>query len=884
MYSMKNLCTLFFLLPFLALAQTGSINGRVISASTGQGLAFVNVVANNTIGTSSAEDGNFSIQNVPYGTYTVNITCVGYEINSVPQVTISANNPTVDLGAIKLNLTAIMIEEITISEQQKVYDTRFAGTNNVISLKKIKQIQPISSEEMIRTIPGVNIAGDQGLSNRPNISIRGSDPRRSNKILLMEDGSPISPAPYLAPGAYYNVPADRLEGIQVIKGPETLVYGANNIFGVVNYITKRPSQDPTFNLSLTGGQRNYASAVANYGGTWKNTGAEFMAMYKNFEGFSDNSALHMLNFSAKWFSELSANQSLYLKLVFQTENVQNSLSGITPYTFELDPTQNPFDADLFTGHRYGIDLIHNWKINDKSGLQSKIYGSDFYRDWWKQNSVVIKAADVQSYVGDEIFNEKYSYLSGQTFGDEDYVRVGKIVNGYESNSDSRWAYQVAGLQEKFTTNYSVHKFEAGARLHYENYHDITIKNDSTRWALSGTTTADLFYYLIAPSGYVKNDFNFGKLQITPIARIELLYLTKNDLLKNGNTGNNNGPDYGDIKNTFNEITPGLNIIYRDINLSKTQFEVYGSIYKGYSSPTTAIAFVTVENGEVVPTTGDETNMKPETSINTEIGSRFVQKNQVYNGQVALFNMDINNFYSPARAQAFESLGSVRISGLEFAFNMNISKAFGNSEHQVNFGTALTFMQSEITSGSLSDNDLFTTVIHTEATQNELIDKINNTPEAFEIYVDGALYEGEVTPDVFEDITKLVITYGDGKAEGYAVPYVPAVIANANLSYTFKQFNADLSLNYTGEQYTEFFSFENESADGSIGKLPAYYYINANLNYTLLNESGVFEKTTFFIAGKNLTNSIYRSSRLNRATGGLFPYGFMQINAGISMSF
>ncbi len=138
---MKKLCTILLLLPFLAQAQTGTINGRVISATTGQGLAFVNVVANTTIGTSSAEDGNFSIQNIPYGTYTVNISCVGYEINSIPQVTVSANNPTVDLGAIKLNLTAIMIEEITISEQQKVYDTRFAGTNNVISLKKIKQIQ-----------------------------------------------------------------------------------------------------------------------------------------------------------------------------------------------------------------------------------------------------------------------------------------------------------------------------------------------------------------------------------------------------------------------------------------------------------------------------------------------------------------------------------------------------------------------------------------------------------------------------------------------------------------------------------------------------------------------------------------------------------------------
>jgi Fe(3+) dicitrate transport protein len=469
-------------------------------------------------------------------------------------------------------------------------------------------------------------------------------------------------------------------------------------------------------------------------------------------------------------------------------------------------------------------------------------------------------------------------------GDDDYVRVGKVVNGYESATDSRWAYQFAGIQEKLVYNYKQHQLEAGARLHYENYHDINIKNDSTRWASSGTTIADLYYYLIAPSAYIKNDFNFGNLQITPIARFELLYLTKNDLLKNSNTGANNGPNYGDIKNNFNELTPGINIIYRDISLAKTQIEIYASAYRGYSSPTTAIAFVTVENGEVVPTTGDETNMKPETSINSELGSRFVQRNQVYNGQVAVFNMDINNFYSPARAQAFETLGSVRISGLEFAFNMNISKALHIANHEFSFGTALTIMQSEITSGSLSDNDLFTNVIHTTATQNELINKINTTPDAYEIYVDGVIYTGEVTPEIFDDISKLVVTYGDGKAEGYDVPYVPAIIANANLNYKFKNFSSDISINYTGEQYTEFYSFENESADGSIGKLPAYYYLNGNLNYTLKTQGKKIEKATFFVAGKNLTNQIYRSSRLNRATGGLFPYGFIQVNAGIRLSF
>ncbi len=866
---------------FGAAAQTGTVSGRIVDGENGQGLAFVNISLNTQYGTFSDENGDFIIRDLPAGEYSLQVSCIGYVPFTSDSIRLSKGS-NYSFGSVSLTPDAVIIPEIIITEQQKVWDTKYSGTNYVVPAKALKRLQPIGSEEMIRMVPGVNIAGDMGISNRPNISIRGSDPRRSNKILLLEDGSPISPAPYLAPGAYYNPPADRLDGIQVIKGPDVLVYGANTIFGVVNYITRRPVREPGLDLRITGGQRGFFTAAGSYGGQWGNTGAEITGIYKQFDGYTDNADLNMVNLAGKWFSKLTDRQSLYMKVVYQKEYVNNSLSGMTPFTFENAPERHPFEADEFNSHRYGIDIIYNYSVNEDLVLQTKVYGSDFYRDWWKQNSTVVQASEVESYVDAANYAQFYSYLDGLEYGEEDYVRVGLRQNGIESNSDSRWQYLVAGLHEKLNLNWGQdHELEGMLKVHGETYRDIVIQGDSSKWARSGRTTVDAYYTVLASSAYLRNDFSFGNLSVIPIIRYEDIRLTKNDLLANANNPANSGHDFNVVRNDFGEFTPGLSVIYRNVLMNNTRWEFFAGAYRAFSSPTKAISFNEVLGGQVTGSV-DVANLKPEYSFNQELGARWVGLQQVMNGQVSVFNLLIDNFYSPARAQAFETLGSVRISGAELATNFNITKAIGIVDHTLTLGASFTYMQSAITEGLLNDKDLFSNVVHNAATKEELIDKINSDRQAFDVYVDGELFSGDVNVSQFDQFTELNIRYGNGMVDDYAVPYVAPVIYNLNLTYEYGRIMLAAIWNHVGEQYTEFLNFESESADGSIGKLPSYSTLDANFAYEL-GSRGKAKNMRFFLTGKNLTNQIYRSSRLNRATGGLFPNGFLQVNAGFSMS-
>lgn len=88
---------------------------------------------------------------------------------------------------------------------------------------------------------------------------------------------------------------------------------------------------------------------------------------------------------------------------------------------------------------------------------------------------------------------------------------------------------------------------------------------------------------------------------------------------------------------------------------------------------------------------------------------------------------MNNYYSPARSQAFQTLGTVTMNGVELAINIDPSKSFKTDNQSVNIGISVTYMNSEITSGTMVDGDLFAgTVFHTEATKTELIEKLTLT--------------------------------------------------------------------------------------------------------------------------------------------------------------
>jgi Fe(3+) dicitrate transport protein len=110
--------------------------------------------------------------------------------------------------------------------------------------------------------------------------------------------------------------------------------------------------------------------------------------------------------------------------------------------------------------------------------------------------------------------------------------------------------------------------------------------------------------------------------------------------------------------------------------------------------------------------------------------------------------------------------------------------------------------------------------------------------------------------------------------------IPLNTANIGLNYDYKKLSLGVRGNFVSSQFTEFHNFSNESADGAIGKLPAYHTLDAFVNYNFVISDNVHMNA--FINGKNITKEIYRASRLNCTTSGIFGGGFRQLIFGVNI--
>ena len=181
---------------------------------------------------------------------------------------------------------------------------------------------------------------EDGRGFKPDIGLRGLNPTRSTNVLILVDGIPVQPSLYGDPGAYYNVPIQRLERIEVIKGGSAILYGANTVGGVINYIRKRPAAKPLeLSIQESFGTHNAFTSDTSAGGTTGRLGYLGSYLRRQGDGFRDNLDFALNDGSLRLEGDLGDRSGLTFNFDYHDED-EGTAGGLTPAQFRQDFRQN----------------------------------------------------------------------------------------------------------------------------------------------------------------------------------------------------------------------------------------------------------------------------------------------------------------------------------------------------------------------------------------------------------------------------------------------------------------------------------------------------------------------------------------------------------------
>ena len=267
------------------------IHGKVVDKETGQSLSDATVKIEseeqNLQETTTARDGTFHLNLDAPGQRQIEVSLSGYDsYNGTLELTPDSTH-TLDIALLSHPFELAPIE--IIGESSQVND-KLTGTIALMEPETVELIHPVGTQELLEFMPGINGYADDGFGNsRLSIGIRGLNPRRSARVLILEDGVPIQPAVYIYPNAYYNPPSDRIDAVEVIKGSAALRFGPQTMGGVINYTTRKPDGTRGLTNQLTVGNNGYYSAFSEWRGLGtKNITSDLQLLYKHGDGFRDN--------------------------------------------------------------------------------------------------------------------------------------------------------------------------------------------------------------------------------------------------------------------------------------------------------------------------------------------------------------------------------------------------------------------------------------------------------------------------------------------------------------------------------------------------------------------------------------------------------------------
>jgi ferric enterobactin receptor len=209
----------------------GKVSGRIVEETTSEPIyyATIAIFPNDSSkrpidGTTSDAKGVFSISGLPFGTYKIEVSFIGYNSLFLKDIVLGASVPEATLGNIKLSGKSLTLKGVTISGERSPIE--FKSDKTVYNVENDLTSQGGLASDVLKKIPQISVDVDGNVELQGNSNIR-----------FLINGKPSSMFGNNLADALKAIPASQIKSIEVLTSPGAK-YDAQGTGGIINIILK----------------------------------------------------------------------------------------------------------------------------------------------------------------------------------------------------------------------------------------------------------------------------------------------------------------------------------------------------------------------------------------------------------------------------------------------------------------------------------------------------------------------------------------------------------------------------------------------------------------------------------------------------------------------
>lgn len=505
------------------------------------------------------------------------------------------------------------IEHMTL-EKIFVIESSVSDNTSVVGTKTIEKGKNATIPDAIRDEPDITISHRASIGDTKDIvAIRGLS---TNRIELDINGRPVNAAGVV--GGYYidwgTIPLDNIEQIEIIRGGSSALYGNNNLGGVINVITKAPTEKPEVSLYGNIASGDGLDLAQNYRFTHSNkigaVGYSLGGSYQNADAFLWNNAFEGKNFNITTYLDMPLKGILSLGMQY-SENIRGYIVNNRQ---SKDPDNPGFYRKINGDYplSFGENLAPPFGRAFTSGVDSESDKTKYYLDLGYEQPIGKAIVEFKLYKNIEDRDEKNYSVAGLVAGYGD----GILVLDQSVASDRSY-----GSSLKATLPLTEHEIVSGVQYKVLSYGDIvenyidTTYNGKIYTGSKPNQESEMIGLFIQDSWKISDKF-----MLTPGLRYDMYELKPL-----------NGAQIAELSN--NSLTPKLTGTYG----ITTEDKLTASLYQSVRTPGLPEMYWWA-NGR---TQGNPT-LKPEKNNAAEIIYRH-DYSETASTQISTYYYDINDY-------------------------------------------------------------------------------------------------------------------------------------------------------------------------------------------------------------------------------------------------